>query len=82
MNLQNDDNVFEEHIREFMFMIIIENFLNSISHKGGGKFPGVNCYTGCFNSICPPKNAYYAIKNALLSHKDGICTFMRCGILT
>ena len=28
------------------------------------------------------KNAYLAIKNALLSHKNGICTFMSCGILT
>ena len=24
--------------------------------------------TGCFNSICPKWNAYYSIKNALLSH--------------
>jgi hypothetical protein len=29
----------------------------------------------------PPKNAYYAIKNALLSNKNCICTFMRCEIL-
>ena len=38
--------------------------------------------TGCFNSICLKTNTYQAIKNALLSHKNGICTFMRCGILT
>ena len=31
-------------IREFMFMIIIQNILNSIAQKAGGKIPGVNCY--------------------------------------
>ena len=38
--------------------------------------------TGCSNSICPKTNTYWAIKNALISQKNGICTFMRCGILT
>ena len=31
-------------IREFMFMIIIQNILNSTAQKSGGKFPGVNCH--------------------------------------
>ena len=35
--------------------------------------------TGCVNSICDTLNA---IKNALLSYKNCICTFMRCGHLT
>ena len=39
-------------------------------------------YTGCSNSIWAKLNTYYAIKNALLSHKNCICTFMRCGHLT
>ena len=39
-------------------------------------------YTGCSNSICTKTNAYWAIKNTLLSHKHKICTLMRCGILT
>ena len=39
-------------------------------------------HTGCSNSICTKKNAYQAIKNALLSHKNRICTFMRCRNLT
>ena len=38
--------------------------------------------TGCFISACMKTNAYQAIKNALLSHKNSICTFMRCGHLT
>ena len=38
--------------------------------------------TGCVNSICYTLNAYSAIKNALLSNKNGICTFLRCGHLT
>ena len=32
------------NIKEFMFMIIIQNILNSIAQKGGRKFPKVNCY--------------------------------------
>ena len=36
----------------------------------------------CSNSICAKKTHFLAIKNALLSHKNGICTFMRCGHLT
>ena len=35
--------------------------------------------TGCSNSICAKVNTYQAVKNALLSHKNCICTFMRCG---
>ena len=47
--IQNDGNVFEEHIKHFlkktfMFMTIIQNILNSIAQKGGVKFPGINCY--------------------------------------
>ena len=40
------------------------------------------CNTGCSNSICAKKTHFLAIKNALLSHKNSICTFMRCGHLT
>ena len=38
--------------------------------------------TGCSNSICAKKTPLLPIKNALLSHKNDICTFMRCGHLT
>ena len=38
--------------------------------------------TGCSNSICAKVNTYKAIKNALLGHKNGICTLLRCGHLT
>ena len=38
--------------------------------------------TGCSNSICAKVNTYQAIKNALLSYKNRICTFIRCGHLT
>ena len=38
--------------------------------------------TGCSNSICAKKTPLLAIKNGLLSHKNDICTFMRCGHLT
>ena len=38
--------------------------------------------TGCSNLICAKKTHFLAIKNVLLSHKNGICTFMRCGHLT
>ena len=38
--------------------------------------------TGCLNSICAKKTPLLAIKNALLSHKNNICTFMWCGHLT
>jgi isopropylmalate/homocitrate/citramalate synthase len=32
--------------------------------------------------LCTKKPAYKAIKNALLCHKNGICTFMKCRHLT
>ena len=38
--------------------------------------------TGCSNSICAKKTHFLSMKNALLCHKNGICTFMRCGHLT
>ena len=38
--------------------------------------------TGCLNAKPDVLNTYKAIKNALLSHKNGICTFMRCGNLS
>ena len=39
-------------------------------------------YTGCLNMLCQTSNHLLGIKNTLLSHKNGICTFMRCGNLT
>ena len=39
-------------------------------------------YTGCLNTLCQTSNHLLGIKNTLLSHKNGICTFMRCGNLT
>ena len=47
--------------------------------KNGGCLRNVD--TGCSNLICTKKPAYKAIKNALLSHKNGICTFIGGGIL-
>ena len=41
----------------------------------------VEC-TGCLNMLCQTSNHLLGIKNTLLSHKNGICTFMRCGNLT
>ena len=38
--------------------------------------------TGCLNMNCQTSNHLLGIKNTLLSHKNGICTFMRCGNLT
>ena len=38
-------------------------------------------HTGCFISGCMKTNAYYATKTKLLDHKNGICTFLRCGHL-
>ena len=38
--------------------------------------------TGCLNMLCQTSNHLLGIKNTLLSHKNGICTFMRCGNLT
>ena len=38
--------------------------------------------TGCSNMICQTSNQLLGITNTLLSHKNGICTFMRCGNLT
>ena len=38
--------------------------------------------TGCLNAKPDVLNTYYAIKRAFLSHKNSICTFMRCGNLT
>ena len=38
--------------------------------------------TGCLNTLCQTSNNLLGIKNTLLSHKNGICTFIRCGILT
>ena len=32
--------------------------------------------------LCQTSNHFLGIKNKLLSHKNGICTFMRCGNLT
>ena len=39
-------------------------------------------FTGCSNSICAKKPHLLVIKNALLSHKNSICIFMRYGHLT
>ena len=39
-------------------------------------------FTGCLNMLCQTSNHLLGIKNTLLSHKNGICTFMRCGNLT
>ena len=55
-------------------------FHENINRNKEHKILGGN--TGCVNSICYTLNAYLAIKNALLSNKNGICTFMRCGHLT
>ena len=38
--------------------------------------------TGCLNMLCNTSNHLLGIKNTLLSHKNSICTFMRCGNLT
>ena len=38
--------------------------------------------TGCLNMNCQTSNLLLGIKNTLLSHKNNICTFMRCGNLT
>ena len=38
--------------------------------------------TGCLNAKPDVLNTYKAIKIVLLSHKNGICTFLRCGNLT
>ena len=38
--------------------------------------------TGCLNMLCQTSNHFLGIKNTLLSHKNGICTFMRYGNLT
>ena len=40
------------------------------------------CSTGCLNMLCQTSNHLLRTKNTLLSHKNGICTFMRCGNLT
>ena len=40
-----------------------------------------NCHTGSSTSVCMKTNAYQATKNTLLGHKNGICTFLRCGHL-
>ena len=37
--------------------------------------------TGCLNAKRDVLNTYQAIKSALLSHKNRICTFLRCGNL-
>ena len=39
-------------------------------------------YTGCLNMLCQTSNHLLGIRNTLLSHKNGICIFMRCGNLT
>ena len=41
-----------------------------------------NIITGCLNTNCQTSNHLLGIKNTLLGHKNGICTFMRCGNLT
>ena len=38
--------------------------------------------TGCLNTLCQTSNHLLGIKYTLLSHKNSICTFMRCGNLT
>ena len=63
-----------------------KNELNTISLNravGRSKNPGVPVVTtGCLNTLCQTSNHLLGIKNTLLSHKNGICTFMRCGNLT
>ena len=39
-------------------------------------------HIGCLNMNCQTSNLLSGIKNTLLSHKNNICTFMRCGNLT
>ena len=38
--------------------------------------------TGCLNMLCQNSNHLLGVKNTLLGHKNGICTFIRCGNLT
>ena len=38
--------------------------------------------TGCLNMNCQTSKHLLGIKYTLLSHKNGICTFLKCGNLT
>ena len=56
------------------YLISLKKFLHKCQQGAGT--------TGCLNAKLDVLNTYLAIKSALLSHKLGICKFMRCGNLT
>ena len=56
------------------YLISVKKFLHQCQQGAGT--------TGCLNAKLDVLNTYLAIKSALLSHKNKICTFMRCGNLT